>query len=357
MAKFFEIDFLEAGNSGSGDAISLRYSDDNDSEYIHVIDGGYTDDGEKLVSHIKKYYGNPSFIDHVVLTHPDNDHAAGLKKVLEDFEIGILWMNRPWNHIQTLLPLFEYEYTDTGLTQRLKKDFPYTAELEKLALEKGIEIRDAFQGSKIGEFTILAPSQERYIKLVVDSEKTPEAERKALMEGNIFTKAYIALKNIISEWGEENLKGGTEGTSSENESSIVQYAELCGEKILMTGDAGVGALEEAYNYAVTLGVALPGINRFDVPHHGSRRNLSPEILDKWLGPKLNNPTEEPMISAIVSANTNDKSHPRKAVVRALVHRGAKVIQTNGAIRTSRNAPAREGWLTAKPLEYPTDMEE
>lgn len=357
MTNFFEIDFLEAGNSGSGDAISLRYADNNGREYIHVIDGGYTDDGQELVSHIKKYYGSPRFIDNIVLTHPDGDHAAGLKKVLEEFKVGILWMNRPWNHIQPLLPLFEYEYTETGLTQRLKKDFPYTAELEKLAKEKEIEIRDAFQGARIGEFTILAPSQKRYVQLIVDSEKTPEAERKALMEGNIFKKAYIALKNIIAEWGEENLKGDTEGTSSENETSIVQFAELCDEKILLTGDAGVGALEEAYHYAVELGVALPGIDRFDVPHHGSRRNLSSEILDKWLGPKLSSPAEKPTISAIVSANRNDKNHPRKAVTRALVHRGAKVVQTNGVICTSRNAPSRDGWSTAKPLEYPTDMEE
>ncbi|MYB77452.1 MAG: MBL fold metallo-hydrolase, partial [Chloroflexi bacterium] len=319
MTKFFEIDFIEVGNSASGDAISLRYQDDDGTEWIHVVDGGYSDDGDKLTKNIKANYDDPGFIDHVVLTHPDGDHASGLKKVLDEFDVGALWMNRPWQHVDELLPLFDYEYTRNELIQRLRRDFPYTADLEKIAIEKGIGIHDAFQGSQIGEFTVLAPSKRRYIDLIVDSEKTPEPERSSAIEGNIFERAIRAVRNMVVEWGEENLKGDTEGTSAENETSIVQFSELCGKKILLTGDVGVDGLEEAYQYAISMGVNLPGIDRFDVPHHGSRRNVSPEILDKWLGPKLNSKPENGNFTAIISANRNDKSHPRKAVVRALIH--------------------------------------
>jgi beta-lactamase superfamily II metal-dependent hydrolase len=356
MAKFFEIDFIETGETGSGDAIAIRYTDNEDIEYVHVVDGGYADDGDKLIEHIKKHYDDPGFIDHVVLTHPDGDHAAGLKKVLEEFEVGILWMNRPWNHIEELIPLFEYKYTETGLTQRLKKDFPHTSDLEKIAQDKDLEIKDAFQGEQVGEFTILAPSKQRYIQLIVDSEKTPEPERKALVEGSIFERVFRAIKNVVVEWGEENLKGDTEGTSAENETSVVQYAELCDEKILMTGDAGVNTLEEAYDYAVAIGINLPGIDKFDVPHHGSRRNVSPDILDKWLGPKLSSKPKNGHFTSIISANRKDKDHPRKAVVRALVHRGARVYQPEGTLHTYKNAPDR-GWSSATQLDYPSDMEE
>ena len=88
MARFVEIDFLEAGQKSSGDAITLRYRDDNDVDHIHVVDGGYTDDGDRLVDHIRKHYDSATSIDHVVLTHPDGDHAAGLKKVLDEFDVG-----------------------------------------------------------------------------------------------------------------------------------------------------------------------------------------------------------------------------------------------------------------------------
>jgi hypothetical protein len=46
------------------------------------------------------------------------------------------------------------------------------------------------------------------------------------------------------------------------------------------------ALTEAADYAPHIGLTLPRIDRFQVPHHGSRRNVSTEILDRWLGERL-----------------------------------------------------------------------
>ena len=194
MSNFFEVDFLEAGEKSSGDAICLRYRDVND--YTHVVDGGYKDDGDSIAAHIRKYYEEEIFVDHVVLTHPDGDHAAGLKTVLEEFNVGYLWMNRPWEHVSVLLGRFNYDYTETGLRQRLRKDFPHTAELEDIADERGIEIRHAFQGAQIGAFTVLAPSVERYLDLIVDSEKTPEPERAAAMKGRIYERVMTILNEI-----------------------------------------------------------------------------------------------------------------------------------------------------------------
>ena len=134
--------------------------------------------------------------------------------------------------------------------------------------------------------------------------------------------------------------------------------ELCEKKILLTGDAGIEALKEAYDYAAAVGIDVSRwLDRFDVPHHGSRRNVSSDVLDEWLGPKLPEEAKTPRLVAVVSANANDEEHPRKAVVRALIHRGAKVIQTNGTICTSYNAPERAGWSSAESLSYPEDMEE
>lgn len=356
MTQFFEIDFLEAGDRGSGDAIALRYRDDGGQDYIHVVDGGYTADGQKIVAHIKKYYENATHIDHVVLTHPDGDHSAGLKTVLQDFTIGTLWMNRPWVHIAELLPRFHYEYKEQGLIRRLRRDFRNTAELEAIAVEQEITIRSVFQGDRIGAFCVLAPSRSRYLDCVVESEKTPEPERAARIAGQIFEHVVKVLRSFSALWGEENLKGDAEGTSPENESSIVQFADLCDQKILLTGDAGVQALSEGYQYLVQRGVDLPGIDRLQVPHHGSRRNLSSDVLDAWLGEKLPQRSTNNKFTAIISANQNDKAHPKKAVVRALIHRGARVYQTNGVLHTFSNAPSR-GWSAATELEYPEEMEE
>lgn len=137
-------------------------------------------------------------------------------------------------------------------------------------------------------------------------------------------------------------------------------ANLFGEKILLTADAGRSGLAEAASFAPYVGLTLPGIDRFQVPHHGSRRNVSTETLDQWLGQRLPaKPAEgQETFTAVISSAKADEDHPRKAVVRACIHRGAKVVTTEGAsLRTGHNAPKRDGWNAATPLPYPEDQED
>ena len=348
MPEFIEIDFVEAGDKGSGDAIAIRHCLGNRIG-TYVVDGGYSEDGQKLLDHFQKYYGNPQFIDHVVLTHPDADHASGLETVLTNCRVGCLWMNRPWLHIEELMPKFERYQDRDGLIARLKRDFPKAAELEQIANGRGIEIRDAFRGVNIGAFTVLSPSKSTYLDLVVESDKTPVPKASVVAKRDSTT--------TTSNWGEENLKGDIEGTSAENETSVVLFANLCGNTMLLTGDAGTRALTEAYEALSEFGQATHELNWFQAPHHGSRRNLSSDLLDFWLGPKLQGKTEIPNSHAIISANTNDPEHPKKAVIRALIHRGRRVVQTNGILHVfSREAPTRN-WSPAVPLAYPSVQED
>ena len=66
MSDFFEIDFLNIESKKSGDAILLRYSIGGIPR-IHIPDGGFQDTGDKIVKHIKNYYGNPRRIDAVIV--------------------------------------------------------------------------------------------------------------------------------------------------------------------------------------------------------------------------------------------------------------------------------------------------
>ena len=357
MSDFFEIDFLDIESAKSGDAIPLRYEIAGKTT-IHVVDGGFQDSGDKVVAHIRKYYGEPGFIHRVIVTHPDGDHAGGLRKVLEEFKVGELWMLRPWLYADELIDRFSRFKSVENLRNRLKQIYPNLTALEEIAAENDIPIYEPFQGAMIGMFTVLAPSKARYLDLVVESEKTPESVKEEEEK-----KSFAALLGKLGAfvralWGNEVFSA--EETSAENEMSVVQYATLCGETILLTGDAGRGALDEAADYAPSAGLTLPGIDRFQVPHHGSRRNVSTEILDRWLGQKLDSQPAEgsERFTGIVSAAAKDKDHPRKAVVRAMIHRGAKVVSTEGkSLRTSRNAPSRNGWYSAKPLPYPDEQEE
>lgn len=363
MSNYFEIDLLDVESTKSGDAITIRYAVNGETT-IHVVDGGFQDTGDKVIKHINNHYGNPQYIHHVVVTHPDGDHAGGLRKVLEEFEVGELWMLRPWLYADEIIDRFSRFTSVDNLKKRLKDIYSNIAALEEIAEQRGIHIREPFQGAKIGAFTALAPTRERYLDLVVESERTPEAtnEEKAVAENSLKAFYEVSKSKVIAflkaAWGEENFS--EEETSAENEMSVVQYANLHGHRILLTGDAGRAGLAEAADYAPFAGLALPGIDRFQVPHHGSRRNVSTEILDRWLGQQLAEVPKEgsETFTALISAAKADKNHPRKAVIRAMIHRGAKVVSTEGIdVRSGHNAPAREGWGPAKPLQYPEEQEE
>ena len=86
MADFYELDLLPVHTSKSGDCICIRYQVGN-SWYLHVIDGGYTATAPDLAAHIRKHF-NTTHINHVIVTHPDQDHAEGLAPILEQFDVG-----------------------------------------------------------------------------------------------------------------------------------------------------------------------------------------------------------------------------------------------------------------------------
>lgn len=271
-------------------------------------------------------------------------------------------MLRPWLYSDKLVERFKGRSNSNNLTKYLKEIYPNIAALEEIAEKKGIKICEPFQGKRIGQFLVLAPSEERYLDLIAESEKTPEVSTESTKFEQVKDSISESFKSVVNfikaKWGEENLP--RKETSAENNMSVVQYAVFNGKGVLLTGDAGVETLDEALDYLEKCyGGKLPKIDGFQVPHHGSRRNISSDILDRLFGkvqPQNNNPTT---FSAFISSAKEDKDHPRKSVVRALHHRGGKVLATEGkGIRTViGNAPKREGWSTATPMPYPEEQEE
>lgn len=340
----YEVDFLPVGNGErSGDAIAARFLKSDGQHETMIIDGGTKESGQALVDHVKKHYST-SHVHHVVNTHPDGDHASGLSVVLEQLTVGNLWMHRPWQHSADICHAFhDGRITDNSLSERIRDALTAAHRLEELAVERGIPIAEPFTGSKIGPFTVLSPTLEAYQSLLPDFRSTPE---KKAASADSFSALGSLLKsivaNVVEHWGIETLReGGT--TSAENESSAIMVAEIAGRGIILTGDAGLQALTNAISVAPTYGFNLDNLKLVQIPHHGSRNNVSPSILDKLLGPKVAEgiTTEK---TAIVSASKNSETHPRKVVTNAFNRRGCKVIATKGqSIRSRYQMPDREGW--------------
>ncbi len=359
-----EIDFLAVGDGErSGDAIALRYWDGH-SYRIHVIDGGDQAAGQRMVQHIHDWYGAPRYIHAVICTHGDDDHSSGLREVIKSFKVSGIWMNRPWMYADLIIDSFkDGRMTVASLERHLRDEYPILEEIEEIATKRGIPIYEAFQGATVGAFEILAPTRSRYLNLIPEFSRTPEQSESHQSYQHAWsnpiaqaTRSVRAAAEWVAEtWGIETLEKHVE-TSASNESSVVQLATLGSERILLTGDAGVISLSKAADYAKSRGCDLPGIDVIQVPHHGSRHNVSPASLDLWLGRPLPK-AETRGTAAYVSVGKESKTHPRKKVVNAFIRRGSKVYSTKGAsVWHHIETPLRQGWGAAAAIEFSKQVE-
>lgn len=87
MISKYEIRFFTVGHSSKGgDAIFIRLYDENDNPSVVVIDGGYSEDGDKIIRYMLDEC-QLSYIDYVINTHPDVDHISGLLTLFRSDEI------------------------------------------------------------------------------------------------------------------------------------------------------------------------------------------------------------------------------------------------------------------------------
>lgn len=366
----YEVDFLPVGDGEkSGDAICVRFGNlltgDRSQQFVMVIDGGTGEVGEKVVEHVKQVYGT-DLVDLVVSTHPDNDHVAGLRTVVEKLSVRRLWMHRPWLRAGELKPLFERASlrSTSGLKQAIREALSTATELEALADARGVPIDEPFSDvelpfADIG-IRVLGPTQGYYAQLLPQFRETPApagglASARAIILESMRRGAAVLAK-VAEAWDIETLADPPEdATSAENNSSVVLTILTDGRRLLFTGDAGVPALMQATEMAERSGISLPSCNFVQVPHHGSRRNVGPTLLDRMLGPK----GQVQCRMAFVSCAPKSDKHPSARVTNAFQRRGAKgcVTATKGnKVCIGFDAPDR-GWGPATPVPFYTEVEE
>ena len=366
----YEIDFRPVGDaSKAGDAIIVRYLTEGEYKLI-VVDGGTDESGKALVTHIKNQFGSNAVIQHIISTHPDTDHACGLRAVMESFRVENLWLHGVWHHTSEMLHLFQDKrWTEHGLADYIREKYSVIDELIDLAAARGIPVYEPFQGQKIGPFTVLSPARRTYIHLVPQFRKTPACDNDALNTAslnlgsknltatrNVFSTIIEAVRNVAEAWNIETLKENPK-TAAENESSTVLFGQFGDRAILLTADAGVNALTWACNYADSQGFRIADVNMLQVPHHGSRSNVSPTLLNRLIGPIMPYGSAARRI-AVVSAPKDDSSHPRKIVLNAFKRRGVDVYGTQGSNcrHWHGNFPARLGETNLAPFELFSEVE-
>jgi beta-lactamase superfamily II metal-dependent hydrolase len=365
-----EVEFLPVGEgSRPGDAIVVRYGEINNYSLM-VVDGGTADAGKALVVHLKTQFGEHISLAHVVLTHSDADHASGLREVLREIPVANVWLHIPWLLSEHAIALFQHKgWTIDNLSRAIKREYDIVSEIVDLASSQRCVLHYPFQGAQIGPFTVLSPSVEHYLYLLPQFDKTPEPDRpliemKGLWVGKPSNNVLVALmekaaakidKWLPESWDVERLRDGGV-TSASNESSVVLYTNLGDDRrVLLTGDGGIRALSWASAYARVAGFPLQNFSCVQIPHHGSRRNVGPSILNELLGPIQ--PVGVQRFAAFVSAPPDDETHPRKIVLNAFTRRGGRVIPTQGTTKVFYGGfPPRPGYVDVAPMPLSPTVE-
>lgn len=375
----YEIDFIGVSkerSSKDADAICLRWKDGidrygNQLFKIGVVDGGFEAHGDAMVSHMNEYYFNDKnavkdasekVVDFVIVTHPDQDHTIGLKKILGNFSVKKIYMNRPWLYIDDLFDkVNDGRITKDSLRKRLREKYTTISDLEDMAEDQGIPILEAFEGNYVEDkLLVLSPSKQFYLDLLIESEKTPLQENAALRQDGLFVKiAKYAKKyvlDLLEAWDIETLRENVE-TSAENETSVILKGTINGSGFLLTGDAGIRALSNALDFMDAIGESSQSdVSFYQLPHHGGRHNVSPSILNRMLGEKVKK-GETRNKSAFASV-AKDSDHPLKMVTNAYIRRGVKTYKTEGnTIRHHDGDMPNRNWSKLTAIEFADYVEE
>lgn len=211
------VHFLDVGQ---GDCTLIQFPDGK----AMMVDGG---DGsaDAYIGEYCRAVGVQKF-DCVLLTHPDDDHAAGLSSVLRTFGADTVWA-----------PYFPASYNEA-----------FGSFLgEAAACGANVRISQLYEH-------ILSDSRENFYYAMILSPLSPS------IEGSYYTQA------------------NAEGASSQdvNDSSAVLYLEYAGRKLLLSGDAST-AVENALvtDYTQTGGE----IFSFEAETAWGRQKLLPDLAD------------------------------------------------------------------------------
>lgn len=298
----FVIDFLYVGD---GDAIVIWGRNPNESDFVFFLDGGNQENGKKVVEHYRNWiephlYQNRKLA--FINSHPHADHINGLIEIVNELGSELDWgiYNDPVKFISEELrnnikkSALNKEDTDI---EHLYKSFKKVQELNELcdiySIEKYEALTDTFS---FNEIKIISPSREFY------KDKVQIFTNIDFLKKYDFTKSYSEVNE------ESELKKPCVIVDEKNDASpenlsatVIELVDSKNRRYILTSDAGVESFDDMENN----GFSTENLNIVQLPHHGSRRNIS----SKWLGKFSPN-------MFIISAEGN-KKHPRKAVLSCI----------------------------------------
>lgn len=324
---------LEIDMLGIGDADCILVSRWTMGQVERVlIDGGERRHAGYIREFLRRRGVNR--IHHVVSSHLDRDHTAGLVELVRDRSLafGHAWVHRPELNVTPgeLGELNESLEANAGnpLGDFLLESLQNQRDLVQELQARRVTIDQPFAGEHIGFLEVYGPTQAYYRQLLARFR-----EREGV---RMLCERYETGMIAEARLPEPDVLRARPRTSPENNSSTILACAFGDDEYLFTGDAGADGLGR-----VVAGGVLENVAWMQIPHHGSHHNIT-EALIAHFYPKV----------CYVSAGGGE--HPHASVIEGFKDAGAAVFGTHwrdeGDLHFSvGTVPRRLGFARATPL--------
>ena len=322
---------LEVLPAKEGDCLLLHWGSKT-APKLAVIDGGparvYEDTLKPRLEEIAKRSQGPLKIDLVMVSHVDNDHIVGIKKLFRDlrsdaeketpdderlFRVDRLWHNT-FNDIlgdglDTYFKKLPKKLTASvdgapgpevlaGLKASLQKKGEEEHEAEHVAYDIGLLLAGHGEARELRDSQKLLFDKQEMAALnhpftkdgrptLITAELTPKPQTLSGLSFKIVGPLQAQIERLQQEFDTFLVKKGLTAeamlaayadTSVPNLSSIVALVKTPDYKLLLTGDARGDYIIDGLKQAK---IKLPlEVDILKVPHHGSARNLEPDFFEK-----------------------------------------------------------------------------
>jgi hypothetical protein len=278
----FRIEMLAARE---GDCLWIEYGDPQDPHRV-LIDGGRGRTDKEILKRIRATGQQQVHFELVIITHVDLDHIEGILRLLNTADrplsVGDIWFNG-WRHLdQSDLEGFGPVDGEMLTTILLDESLPWNKAFQRRAIvvpqDGPLPCHELEGGLKL---TLLSPAPQQLLALKpvweeVCRDAGLDPDRQAVREPvppGTERMGPLDIDELASSPFKPDRKEA-------NGSSIAVLAEFAGKAALLAGDAHADMLLASLK-------RLPGqsgtdrvaVDAFKLPHHGSKANLSRELLD------------------------------------------------------------------------------
>lgn len=287
------IDVLPARH---GDCIWIEYGAAAAPTRI-LIDGGPAFAYGVLRERIAALAPDQRYLDLLIVTHIDGDHIEGVIRLLRDKALGLevreIWFNglRQIRSVPVPVPLSGVPYSV------VQGEY-----LSALIKQRGIAWNVPFGGAAVtagarvslpggASALLLSPTiaelgllHKAWDAELVEAGIEPDASEEEMARLNAIKR--LAAPQSFSGIGPPDIdalaaRPFEQDDAIANGSSIAILFDYGGTRLLLLGDAFPGVVEHAISALLRdEGKARLKVDLVKLPHHGSRANLSPSLLDK-----------------------------------------------------------------------------